>query len=156
MPKIRNSTIGGETGSSGDGISQWDPVLKPDYIQAGKYKTPGYFALVEDLSFKLDEVQAGTKATRTIFYNNKTKLWNILSPNTIEEAIIGPFQFITDLPQPASNYLSKQAFIVETGTYWVSNGIIWYDTNEVIVKGYTEAEVNTLLDLKQNKEKDKK
>lgn len=152
MPKIRNSTIGGGTGSSGDGISQWDPVLKPDYIQAGKYKTPGYFALVEDLSFKLDEVQAGTKATRTIFYNNKTKLWNILSPNTIEEAIIGPFQFITDLPQPASNYLSKQAFIVETGTYWVSNGIIWYDTNEVIVKGYTEAEVNTLLDLKQNKE----
>jgi hypothetical protein len=154
MNEVANEVIGGKGsgGGGGGGMSQWDPVLKPDYIQAGKYKAPGYFALVEDLSFKLDEVQAGTKATRTIFYNNKTNLWNILSPNTIEEAIIGPFQFITDLPQPASNYLSKQAFIVETGTYWVSNGIIWYDTNEVIVKGYTEAEVNTLLDLKQNKE----
>ena len=148
-----SSRIGGRLGGGGSsGISQWDPLLKPDYIQAGKYKAPGYFALVEDLSFKLDEVQAGTKATRTIFYNKKTNLWNILSPNTIEEAIIGPFQFITDLPQPVSNYLSKQAFIVETGTYWVSNGTIWYDTNLAVVEGFTKAETNTLLDLKQNKE----
>ena len=152
VSKKRVGSSGFSGGGSGGGISQWDPIIDPDKIQAGEYKAPGYFALVEDLSFKLDEVQAGTKATRTIFYNNKTKLWNTLSPNTIEEAIIGPFQFISDLPEPASNYLSKQAFIVETGTYWVSNGAIWYDTNLAIVEGFTKAEVNTLLDLKQNKE----
>ena len=143
MSNITNSTIGGGAGSSGGGISGWDPVLKPDYIKTGKNKAPGIFVLDNDFNGTIDDISPSVKGTIVYFFK-ATKRWGIISGEDKNKGVFPTLLTLqTALPTSTDG---DYALVVATGTFFAYYNDQWNDTGNNIAPDALRA-TNNLDDL---------
>jgi hypothetical protein len=171
MNEVANEVIGGKGsgGGGGGGISSWDPVLKPDYIQAGINKAPGTFIVVSGLTQTIDDLPSGLGLNNnpTIFFNTHAITpespkgrWQIASKKESEDKFTSPPTVATEaelnaiFPTPA-NYTTKYCFVTATGTYWngkaVGLGFAWVDTAQGALDTYAKFQIDAKDELRKLK-----
>jgi hypothetical protein len=162
MPKIRNSTIGGGTGSSGGGTSVklWNPLAiqgQPKYqnIQAGVKKS-GVFAIVDSVTqFAIDQIPVGTTNSTITFDSEPNVGWRIISSTSLQSKYTTPSTVADETIlnatfPPAEQYSGYYCYVSDTSTYWqcvlVGANFVWYNTDQTTIDAVSRDEFNNGLE----------
>ena len=138
------SRTGGRIGGgSGGGISGWDPVLKPDYIQAGKYKAPGIFVLDNDFNGIIDDISSSGRGT-IIYFFKATKRWCIISGEDKNKGVYTTYAALL-VAYPTSTD-GDYALITSTNSFFAYYNNIWNDTGSSVAPDALRS-TNNLSDL---------
>ena len=145
MNEVANEVIGGKGsgGGGGGGISGWDPVLKPDYIQAGIYKAPGIFVLDNDFNGTIDDISSSAKGT-IIYFFKETQRWGIISGEDKNKGVYSTYAALL-VAYPTSTD-GDYALITSTNSFFAYYNNIWNDTGSSVAPDALRS-TNNLSDL---------
>ena len=145
MSSIGNSTIGGigGGGSGSGGISSWNPVLNPNYIQAGKYRAPGAFVLDNDFNGTIDDISSSGKGT-IIYFFKETQRWGIISGEDKNKGVYSTYAALL-VAHPTSAD-GDYALITSTNSFFAYYNNIWNDTGSSVAPDALRS-TNSLSDL---------
>jgi len=123
------ATVNGQFFNLGGGnVPQWNPVEKPNLIQAGKDTSPSVFIVNVDMTFTVDDVVQAKRDT-AIYFNQNTQRWRVIGG--VSEKERGWFTTLSALQSAVPNpSIGDYAYVNATGTFYLYSSTGWLNSGK--------------------------